>query len=115
MLNVKVSHLEIKTIGHEICVSLKQYLDLENMSDNMLEVRIRVLVLCVQFSTKLLRIYKKFQYFKRDLCNRNKTFRCFDLKIKLMVTCLRYVGQARGCVAWQYLCGCAIFYTRSTN
>jgi len=43
MLNVKVSHLEIKTIGHEISVSLKQYLDLENMSDNMLEVRIRVL------------------------------------------------------------------------
>jgi len=25
-----------------------------------------------------------------------------------MVTCLRYVSQARGSLAWQYLCGCAM-------
>jgi hypothetical protein len=72
----------MKTIGHEIYLILEQYLDLVNMSDKYArgENHDIGLLLCVEYTIKLLWIYKEFQYFKRDLYNGKVTFKCLGLK-----------------------------------
>lgn len=72
----------MKTIGHEIYLSLEQYLDLVNMSDKYARGENQVIGLlpCVKYTIKLLWIYKEFQYFKRDRYNGKVTFKCLGLK-----------------------------------